>query len=321
MAHPKRTRNNSEMPAPETGFRARLTQIDWDKALTDGMIYLLALGGFYVGYQTLYSLALYVGFPQDQAVVVASLADLAILAYSRKAVQEVNEGRSAWGIRAIVTVFSLGTFALQIRAAWPDPIAVIFHALPPAVWIIGHEMMLRGKLRRAKKARREREIAQGLRPARLPSIRRVHWVLDPRNTFKVWRRMKLWELPQHVVVRQLADGRAAEKKAIPAAWQGILLTPVPLAQQEPLKELEAAEPEDEDEATVMWRCFLQALPPVPPEGRSKEEARAYIERVEQLAGEFGVDCSRKTIANQLGVDPSYVSRICPAQKEPSLAGS
>jgi hypothetical protein len=321
MAHAKRTRKNSTVSATEPSLRTRLSEVDWGKVLNDGLIYLLALGGFYLGFSTLHALALGVGYTQDQAVVAAALADVAIFAYSRKALQEVKAGRSAWGIRLIVSVFSIATFALQIRAAWPDPTAVAFHAMAPAVWVIGHEMMLRGNLRDARKALRQQEIATGMRPAPLPKIRRVHWLLSPMNTFKVWRRMKLWELPQHVVVRQLADDLIAEKKAIPAAWQGILLTPValPAAPEtpaiEPQPELEAEdEPKPRTEEDEMYERFLEALPPAPAEGRAKEEALAYIERVEQLAGEFGVECTGKFLAQLLGVDPSRISRIRPKKE-------
>ncbi|MFE6000371.1 DUF2637 domain-containing protein [Streptomyces sp. NPDC056454] len=227
----KGTRTTPTTPASGQGFSAPARR-DWDKTLTDGLIYLLAIGGFYVIFQTLYGLALTVGLPKDQAFVVACLADLAILAYSRKAVQEVNEGRSAWGIRLIVAVLSLSTFTLQVRSAWGDPVAVGFHALPATVWIIGHEMMLRGKLRNAKRQRREREIAQGLRPAPLPRIRAIHWLLSFHRTFQVWRLTKLWEVPQSTVVKQLAqewrDDPKRKGKPLPAAWRHALTsTPGP----------------------------------------------------------------------------------------------
>lgn len=324
MAHAKRTRKDSTMSATEPSLQARLSEVDWSKALNDGLIYLLALGGFYLGFSTLYTLALHVGYSEHEAAVAASLADMAVFAYSRKALQEVKAGRSAWGIRLIVSIFSIATFALQLRSAWPDPTSLAFHAMPPAVWVIGHEMMLRGNLRDARKALRAVEIQTGMRPAPLPRIRRIHWFLDPKNTFKVWRRMKLWELPQHLVVRKLADDLVAEKKPIPAAWQGILLTSVALAVEQKPQVLEIEKSEDEPkprtEEDEMYERFMEALPPAPPEGRSKDEALAYIERVEQLAGEFGVTCTGKFLAQLLGVDPSRISRIRP-QKELAAASN
>lgn len=315
MARTKPTRNT---PAPEYDAPSRFAQTDWNKTFNDVLIYLLAACGFYLGFSTLHALALRVGYSQHEAIAVASIADLAIFAYSRKALQEVKAGRSAWGIRLIVGVFSIATFALQLRSAWPNPTSLAFHAMPSAVWVIGHEMMLRGNLRDARKALRTLEIATGLRPAPLPRIRRVHWLLDPYHTLIVWRRMKLWELPQHIVVRQLAEDLAKDKKkSVPAAWQGILLTPVPLtalaATTEPQETQEApAEPKVRDEAADMRERFMKTLPPAPPKGpngRTSDESFAYISRVEQLAGEFGIECTDKWIASLLDVDPSRIVRI------------
>ncbi|MFI0967003.1 DUF2637 domain-containing protein [Streptomyces sp. NPDC021080] len=312
MARTKRTRNNDVVSATRRpSLRERLADVDWDTRLTDILIYAIALGGFYGGFQTLYTMALKVGMPSDQAAVVSAIADLSVLAYSRKAVQEIREGRSAWGIRLIVAGFSLATFSLQIRSAWPNPTAVAFHALSPAAWIIGHEMMLRGRLRNAKAARRRAEILAGLRPAQLPSIRLSWWFLAPFSTFKVWRRVKLWELAPNVVVRQLADDYKSRGEAIPAAWESVLITPVPLPAAEEKPALEATpEPEaEENEEVVMWRCFLQALPTAPPKGRTAEQTLAYVDRVKQIAGEFGVECNDKTIAGLLDVHPSRISKI------------
>ncbi|MDQ1041470.1 hypothetical protein QFZ75_007972 [Streptomyces sp. V3I8] len=325
MTLTKRTRNDPPKSAIRP-WRDRLAHADLAEIFDDGLIYLLAAGGFWLGFSTLYDLALQVDYSAPQAAGAAALADVAILAYSRKALREIRAGRSAWGLRLIVALFSIATFALQLRAAWPDPTSLAFHCMPPAVWIIGHEAMLRGKIRDARKALREQQIAAGLRPAPLPTIRISHWFLSPLPTFRVWRRMKLWELPQHVVVRQLVEDRKAKgNKAIPAAWQGILLTPVPLSSDDEPLELEdgpvAIDPPSEDTDIDMWRRFLRALPDAPPEGRSKETALAYIECVERLAGEFGFEVRGTLLAHLLSVDPSRISRIRNQGKELATTGS
>ncbi|MFD7835534.1 DUF2637 domain-containing protein [Streptomyces sp. NPDC059761] len=348
----KRTRKTGVMPASAPSDQSQNSGRNWDRIATDAAIYALALGGFYLGYETLYDLALRVGYPEEQARVVAAIADLAILAYSRKAVEEVNEGRSAWGIRLIVMIFSISSFGLQLRAAWPHPVSVGFHALPPAVWIIGHEMMLRGKLRNARKDLREEQIANGLRPAPLPIIRPIWWALDPWHTFQVWRRMKLWETSQDVAIRQLAQQRTMQNKPIPVAWQRALITldQAPRRIQElsipvvsPFKVLEpptppAAEQKRQveppnrfdplgrmrlangDEAPSDLRdTFLAALPPTPSKDsrgyRSTKDIAAYITRVEHIAGEFHIDCTGLLLAALLDVDPSRISRVCKAMRE------
>jgi hypothetical protein len=302
-----------------TTVRDRITQIDWDETITDGGIYLLAFGGFYVGYQTLYAQALRVGFPGDQAMVVAALADLAILLYSRKAVREVKAGRPARIIRLIVALFSVATFGLQLRAAWPDPLAVAFHALPPAVWIIGHEMMLRGNLRDAKAKLRADKIAAGLLPAALPAIRLSWWLLDTKNTFFVWRRVKLWEQAPADVIRDEVAKRQAEGTEIPAAWQGYLAAPEPLADEQ-VEDEPAGEDEPEtgfhrlSDPTVKvsdedFDAFLMILPVAPVKGRPQDKAIEYIREVDRLAVSKDIAVTDKFIAGLLDVDPSRVSKL------------
>ncbi|MGW7100328.1 DUF2637 domain-containing protein [Streptomyces sp. NPDC054838] len=344
------------MPASSSKDQSAHPRKNWDKVLTDVAIYILALGGFYLGYQTLYDLALRVGYPKEQAAVVAAIADLAILVYSRKAVEEVNEGRSAWGIRLIVMIFSISSFGLQLRAAWPHPISVGFHALPPAVWIIGHEMMLRGKLREARKALRKKQIASGLRPAPLPRIRGSWWLLDPIHAFQVWRRMKLWEVSHDIAVRQLAQQFTMQNKPIPVAWQHTLIAQAPRRLQgmiipaisafkeqppavQPQAPVTAAPPIEptahfdplsrmrltngEDAPGHITEAFLAALPPAPERDhrgwRTSEDLAAYILRVEQLAGEFGIEPTGLMLAALLEIAPSAVSRVRKKLREGGIA--
>lgn len=322
-----------------TTLRDRAAQADWDKITTDGMIYLLAVGGFYLGYQTLYDLALAVGYTTHQATVAAALADVAILAYSRKAVQEIKEGRSAWGIRLIVSAFSLATFGLQLRAAWPHPTAVGFHGMAPAVWILGHEMMLRGRLRTAKATRRAAQIAAGLRPAPLPAIPLAWWLLAPFSTFTIWRLVKLWRKPRDFVIRTEAARRKTEKKDVPRAWEGYLLTTEAPADAESapapaLHEicgstalftadslLPAAKPLPKITTTVYreskrevvpddeLNAFLRLLPDAPADGRPFDVAAQYVADVEALSGPFDIKITLKLLGELLNVDDTYVSRL------------
>jgi hypothetical protein len=324
-----------------TTLKERARQTDWDKATTDGLIYLLALIGFYLGYHTLHTLALAVGYTGTEAKAAAITADIAILAYSRKAVAEIKAGRSAWGIRLIVAAFSLATFGLQLRAAWPHPTAVGFHGMAPAVWILGHEMMLRGRLRDAKAARRAAQIAAGLRPAPLPVIRLAWWLLAPFSTFTVWRLVKLWEVPQDVVIRTEAARRKANNRDIPRAWEGYLLTTdAPAEQPEPARHtichssafipadslLPASKPLPKITTTVYreskrevvpaneLKAFLRLLPDAPADGRPFDVAAQYVADVEALSGPYDIKVTGKLLGELLNVDETYVSRLRKAAK-------
>jgi hypothetical protein len=319
-------------------LRTRAAQADWDKITTDGLIYLLAAIGFYLGYHTLHTLALAVGYIGPEAKAAAITADVAILAYSRKAVAEIKAGRSAWGIRFIVAAFSLATFGLQLRAAWPHPTAVGFHAMSPAVWVIGHEMMLRGRLRDAKAARRAAQIAAGLRPTPLPSIRRTWWLLAPFSTFTVWRLVKLWEVAPAKVIHIETARRKAKNKRVPRAWEGYLTsTEAPAAEPTPAPALHeicgstalftadsllpASKPLPTITTTVYresrrevvpddeLNAFLRLLPDAPADGRPFDVAAKYVADVEALSGPYDIKITLKFLGELLNVDETYASRL------------
>jgi hypothetical protein len=333
MSSDQPTLNQAVVPDDGPTFWNKVADIDWDTRLTDAMIYLIAIGGFYVGYQTLYAMATKVGMPDDQAAVVSAIADLAILAYSRKAVQEIKEGRSAWGIRLIVAIASLATVALQLRAAWPHPTSLGFHALAPAAWITGHEMMLRGRLRNAKAARRRAEIASGLRPAPLPAIRLSWWFLALPSTFTVWRLTKLWEKPQEYVIKVEAARLLAKGETIPTAWAGFLGTTAPALpkpvevptlgkeyKQPPLQltgapkitlqtQLVKESSHREPISPQTYDAFLRALPVAPVDGRPQDAATAYIREVELLTASLDIRCTGNLLAELLNVTYSRVSQL------------
>jgi hypothetical protein len=341
MSATQPTVTKAAMSRSGTTWRTRAAQADWDKLTTDGLIYLLALGGFYLGYQTLYDLAVAVGYTNHQAAVAAALADVAILAYSRKAVAEIKAGRSAWGIRLIVAAFSMATFGLQLRAAWPHPTAVGFHGMAPAVWILGHEMMLRGRLRDAKAARRAAQIAAGLRPAPLPVIRLAWWLLAPFSTFTVWRLVKLWEKPQDYVIRTEANRRKDKGRNVPRAWEGYLTTDAPAAPTPAHKRYEicgatalfttdsllpAAKPLPKITTTVYrdsrreivpddeLNAFLRLLPTAPADGRPFDVAAQYVADVETLSSPYDIKITNKLLGELLNVDETYASRLRKAAK-------
>lgn len=306
-----------------------------EAVLVDAGVYLLALGGFYIGYATLRTLARSNGFPQHQAVVVAALADLAILVYSWKAKQEVEQGRSAWGIRLIVAAMSLATCALQLRAAWPHYTAVALHALAPAVWIVGHEMMLRGKLRDAKNARRQAQIAAGLRPAPLEKLRASEWLISPYRTFRVWRLMQLLSVPAHTAKAHLVSTWKG-KRAVPTAWLDlheqpapepriVVLDafkfpeqrrtelapsqPAPALPQSPLQGLTVKLTTGGAASAGQISAFLAELPATPPPGRTQVEAWDYVHTVETIASQHGIECTGVMHARLLGVTPGMITKI------------
>lgn len=323
-------RTRSSLPLSPAQWRDSLTQ----EGATDAAIYLLALGGFYISYQVIYAACLRNSFPPDQAIVVAGLADLSILAYSWKAKQEVEQGRSAWGIRLLVMLMSLATFALNIADVWGSPLPVVLHALAPIAWIVGHEIMLRPKLRRARKRIREARIAAGLSPAPVARLRFSQWLFAPRRTFQVWKRMIMWSLDPVAVTRILVQQWAETKfdrknnpKPIPAAWAFAVPSATEISNPEPAQALPpagAVEPAEtpssaaptlfatvklKDAPAELQRRFDEALPEVPPPGRSAEDVWGFMTAAQDACNALGILYTDVIVAERLDCSKQYLSGV------------
>jgi hypothetical protein len=90
-------------------------------------------------------------------------------------------------LRQLVRVLSVGTFAANAMAGWPDPIATGLHAAAPVMVLAMIEAGRTVLLRRIGQA-------QGTRREPIPLTR---WVLAPWRTFLLWRRMALWQITSY----------------------------------------------------------------------------------------------------------------------------
>ncbi|MEV7123737.1 DUF2637 domain-containing protein [Kitasatospora griseola] len=131
-------------------------------------------------------------------------------------------------LRPTAWAFTVGTIAFNASASWPDPLGVAMHGVIPMMFIVIAEAG-RHAIARLAHLSSDRSIDR---------IRPMRWVLAPRQTFRLWRRMQLWEirsldeaingeqarLTYEVLVKPRADGsargrRRGRKASLPAAAQ------------------------------------------------------------------------------------------------------
>lgn len=84
---------------------------------------------------------------------------------------------TAWGLTA-------ATIAFNAAAAWPDPIGVGMHGVTPVLFVVTVEAARHAVGR----------MADITADRHMEPIRLSRWILAPWPTFRLWRRMKLWEL-------------------------------------------------------------------------------------------------------------------------------
>lgn len=111
-------------------------------------------------------------------------------------------------LRHTAWLLTMATIAFNAAAAWPDPIGTGMHAVIPLLFVVVVEA-----------ARHAIGRAAAITAGRhMDSVRLVRWLLDPVSTFRLWRRMKLWELRSYDQVIQLEQSRLIERARLRARY-------------------------------------------------------------------------------------------------------
>jgi hypothetical protein len=157
---------------------------------------LIASIGFAGSYAAVRQLALQKGFGDfalvfpiglDAGIVVLLALDL-LLTWVRMPFPLLRQ--CAW-------LLTIATIAFNASAAWPDPLGVGMHAVIPVLFVIVVEA-----------ARHAIGIgAEITADKRIDPVRLARWILAPWPTFRLWRRMKLWELRSYDEVIRLEQER------------------------------------------------------------------------------------------------------------------
>ncbi|MZF56924.1 DUF2637 domain-containing protein [Streptomyces sp. SID5594] len=123
----------------------------------------------------------------DIGIVVLLALDL-LLAWLRMPYPTLRH--TAWLLTA-------ATIAFNGAAAWPDPLGTAMHAVIPVLFVVVVEAARTAVGR----------IADITAEKHMDSIRLSRWLLSPVPTFRLWRRMKLWELRSYEQVIHLEQER------------------------------------------------------------------------------------------------------------------
>ncbi|MCZ4513487.1 DUF2637 domain-containing protein [Streptomyces sp. ActVer] len=104
-------------------------------------------------------------------------------------------------LRHTAWLLTVATIAFNAAAAWPDPVGTGMHAVTPVLFIVAVEAARHAIGR----------IADITADKHMDSVRMARWLLAPASTFRLWRRMKLWELRSYDQVIQLERSRLVEQ--------------------------------------------------------------------------------------------------------------
>lgn len=152
--------------------------------------------GFAGSYSAVRELALHKGFGNfayafpigvDAGIVVLLALDL-VLTWLRIPFPLLRQ--TAW-------LLTVATIAFNAAASWGDPLGMGMHAVIPVLFVVVVEASRHAVGR----------IAAISADRHMESVRLMRWLLSPVPTFRLWRRMKLWELRSYDEVVRLEQNR------------------------------------------------------------------------------------------------------------------
>ncbi|MBO1417044.1 DUF2637 domain-containing protein [Streptomyces sp. FH025] len=100
-------------------------------------------------------------------------------------------------LRQTAWVLTVATIAFNAAASWGDPLGMGMHAVIPVLFVVVVEASRHAVGR----------IAAITADRHMESVRVMRWLLSPVPTFRLWRRMKLWELRSYDEVVRLEQNR------------------------------------------------------------------------------------------------------------------
>ena len=111
-------------------------------------------------------------------------------------------------LRQTAWLLTGATITFNAASAWPDPLAVAMHAIIPVLFVVVVEA--------ARHA--VGQLADITADKHMDSVRLVRWLLSPVPTFRLWRRMKLWELRSYDQVVALEQHRLVYRTQLRAQY-------------------------------------------------------------------------------------------------------
>ncbi|MFF1377128.1 DUF2637 domain-containing protein [Streptomyces sp. NPDC058308] len=116
-------------------------------------------------------------------------------------------------LRQTAWLLTAGTILFNAASSWGDPLGVAMHAVIPVLFVVAVEAARHAVGR----------IADITADKHMEGVRLTRWLLSPVPTFKLWRRMKLWELRSYEQVIKLEQERLVYQARLQArfgrAWR------------------------------------------------------------------------------------------------------
>ncbi|MFD5139597.1 DUF2637 domain-containing protein [Streptomyces sp. NPDC058378] len=166
-------------------------------------------------------------------------------------------------LRQTAWLLTAATIAFNGAAAWPDPLGTGMHAVIPILFVVAVEAARHAVGR----------IADITADKHMEGVRLTRWLLSPVPTFKLWRRMKLWELRSYEQVIKLEQDRLIYQARLQARFGRNWRRKAPVESMMPLRLAKYGVPLAETAPAGLAAAGIEPalLPPAPAVAESAQQ--------------------------------------------------
>ncbi|MFJ9328616.1 DUF2637 domain-containing protein [Streptomyces sp. NPDC101230] len=180
-------------------------------------------------------------------------------------------------LRQTAWLLTAATIAFNGAASWPDPLGTAMHAVIPVLFVVSVEAARHAVGR----------IADITADKHMEGVRLTRWLLSPVPTFKLWRRMKLWELRSYEQVIKLEQERLIYQARLQARFGRNWRRKAPVESMMPLRLAKYGVPLAETAPAGLAAAGIEPalLPPAPkpqlPYEPQQEQAQQHPQQQQQ----------------------------------------
>ncbi|MGW1493958.1 DUF2637 domain-containing protein [Streptomyces sp. NPDC002402] len=164
-------------------------------------------------------------------------------------------------LRQTAWLLTVATIAFNGAASWPDPLGVGMHAVIPVLFVVSVEAARHAVGR----------IADITADKHMEGVRLTRWLLSPIPTFRLWRRMKLWELRSYEQVIRLEQDRLIYQARLQARFGRGWRRKAPVESLMPLRLAKYGVPLAETAPAGLAAAGVEPalIPPAPPKSQQQ----------------------------------------------------
>uniref|UniRef100_UPI002156122A DUF2637 domain-containing protein n=1 Tax=Streptomyces sp. SM11 TaxID=565557 RepID=UPI002156122A len=178
-------------------------------------------------------------------------------------------------LRQTAWLLTAATIAFNGAASWPDPLGTAMHAVIPVLFVVSVEAARHAVGR----------IADITADKHMEGVRLTRWLLSPVPTFKLWRRMKLWELRSYEQVIKLEQDRLIYQARLQARFGRSWRRKAPVESMMPLRLAKYGVPLAETAPAGLAAAGIESALLPPAEGADTEEETPVPTSGHQRRGE------------------------------------